>query len=136
MSDDGEPHGTAGRPMLAALLHSGVGDIVAVSVRYYGGVKLGTGGLARAYSGGVTLALETLPTELKVDRILCRMVIDYDAFTAMERILEELDVTVEATDYGERVTFVGLVPAARMSDLKRAIADTTRGQGRVDHSVE
>jgi len=51
MSDDGEPGGTAGRPMLTALLHGGAGEIVAVCTRYYGGVKLGTGGLSRAYSG-------------------------------------------------------------------------------------
>src|SRR4051812_21661975 len=51
MSDDGEPHGTAGRPMLTVLTHSGVGDIVAVVTRYYGGTKLGTGGLVKAYGG-------------------------------------------------------------------------------------
>ena len=61
MSDAGEPHGTAGRPMLSALLYSGVGDVVAVVTRYYGGTKLGTGGLVRAYGGGVQQALATLP---------------------------------------------------------------------------
>ncbi|HSR43143.1 MAG TPA: YigZ family protein, partial [Longimicrobiales bacterium] len=54
MSDDGEPHGTAGRPMLTALLHGGVGEVVAVVARWFGGTKLGTGGLARAYAGGVS----------------------------------------------------------------------------------
>ncbi len=53
LSDDGEPHGTAGRPMLTVLQHCGMGDIAAVVSRYYGGVKLGTGGLVKAYGGAV-----------------------------------------------------------------------------------
>ena len=61
-SDDGEPHGTAGRPMLTMLLHGGVGELSAVVPRYFGGIKLGTGGLVRAYQGMVKLGLETLPT--------------------------------------------------------------------------
>jgi uncharacterized YigZ family protein len=68
MSDDGEPHGTAGRPMLTVLLHSGVGDIAAVVTRYFGGTLLGKGGLVRAYSGGVQYALESLPTAEKVEK--------------------------------------------------------------------
>ena len=62
MSDDGEPHGTAGRPMLTVLLHCGVGEIAVVVTRYFGGILLGTGGLIRAYQGTVKFALETLPT--------------------------------------------------------------------------
>lgn len=61
-SDDGEPHGTAGRPMLNVLLHAPVGEVVAVVTRYFGGTKLGTGGLARAYSDAVKLALDELET--------------------------------------------------------------------------
>ncbi|MEH6457607.1 MAG: YigZ family protein, partial [Cocleimonas sp.] len=53
MSDDGEPHGTAGKPMLNVLLHSDIGEIVAVVTRYFGGTKLGPGGLVKAYSGSV-----------------------------------------------------------------------------------
>src|SRR5690606_17190774 len=60
-SDAGEPHGTAGRPMLDVLLHSGIGEVAAVVTRYYGGVKLGKGGLVRAYGGAVQHALATLP---------------------------------------------------------------------------
>src|SRR4051812_12319940 len=69
MSDDGEPHGTAGRPMLTVLTHCGVGEIAAVVTRYYGGTKLGTGGLVKAYGGAVQHALLTLPTRERVDRV-------------------------------------------------------------------
>ena len=65
-SDDGEPAGTAGKPMLSALQGSQVGEISAVVVRYYGGVLLGTGGLVRAYGNGVQQALKLLETERKV----------------------------------------------------------------------
>lgn len=61
-SDDGEPKGTAGRPMLTALLHSDVGEVAAVVTRYFGGILLGTGGLVRAYQGSVKLGLEAFPS--------------------------------------------------------------------------
>jgi uncharacterized YigZ family protein len=77
MSDAGEPHGTAGRPMLDVLLHSGIGEIVAVVTRYYGGVKLGTGGLVKAYSGSVQHALASLPATRKVVRIQMRITAGY-----------------------------------------------------------
>lgn len=66
-SDDGEPKGTAGRPMLTALLHSDVGEVAAVVTRYFGGILLGTGGLVRAYQGSVKLGLEGLPVTLRED---------------------------------------------------------------------
>ena len=76
-SDDGEPAGTAGKPMLSALLGSQVGEISAVVVRYYGGILLGTGGLVRAYGNGVQQALKLLETERKVERQLFQVHCDY-----------------------------------------------------------
>ncbi len=74
-SDDGEPKGTAGRPMLTVLLHCGVGEIAAVVTRYFGGTLLGTGGLVHAYQGMVKKGLETLPVTERVEtaRILVEM---------------------------------------------------------------
>lgn len=76
-SDDGEPAGTAGKPMLSALQGSQVGEISAVVIRYYGGILLGTGGLVRAYGNGVQQALKLLETERKVERQLFQVHCDY-----------------------------------------------------------
>ena len=132
MSDDGEPHGTAGRPMLTALLHSGVGEIVAVCTRYYGGTKLGTGGLSRAYSGGVNLALESLPTEEKVERAILRVGVDYESVDPLRRLLEELEAVVEEEAYGESVRYRVAAPKEALGALIDRIAGMTRGKAIVE----
>lgn len=131
MSDDGEPHGTAGRPMLTALLHGGVGEVVAVSVRYYGGVKLGTGGLGRAYAGGVKRALESLPTEERVARVAREVTLGYTYVDAIRRVFLELDVLVEAEAYGADVRYDCAVPAGAVKRFERAVADLSRGEARI-----
>ncbi len=131
LSDDGEPHNTAGKPMLNALLHSGVGEIVAVCTRYYGGVKLGTGGLSRAYSSGVKLALDALPTEPKIERVPVEIVLGYESVSELHRIMTELEVIVEAENYGERVEFRCAVPTLAVETLAAAVADATSGTGSV-----
>ncbi len=130
MSDDGEPHGTAGRPMLTTLLHSGVGEIVVVCTRWFGGVKLGTGGLSRAYSGGVKLVLESLPTEEKVERVTVDVVVGYADVDALQRLVADMDVVVEAEEYGAEVRYRCAVPAPSAEAFRRALAEATRGQGR------
>jgi uncharacterized YigZ family protein len=131
LSDDGEPHNTAGKPMLNMLLHSGVGEIVAVCTRYYGGVKLGTGGLSRAYSSGVKLALDTLPTEPKIDRIPVAIVMGYENVTEIQRVMAEMEIVVEAEEYGERVRVRCWVPTGGFETLAAAVADATSGTGSV-----
>jgi uncharacterized YigZ family protein len=127
MSDDGEPHGTAGRPMLTTLLHADVGEIVAVCTRYYGGVKLGTGGLARAYSGGVKLVLASLPTEQKVERVWLTVTIGYAEVDGMQRLIDELEIVVEGEEYGAEVAYVLGVPAPNEAALRQRVADLTKG---------
>jgi putative IMPACT (imprinted ancient) family translation regulator len=117
--------------MLNTLLHSGVGEIVAVCTRYYGGVKLGTGGLSRAYSSGVKLALDALPTELKIDRLSVAIVIGYEHITELRRVMAEMEVVVEAEEYGERVQFQCAVPTVAFETLTGAVAEATGGTGSV-----
>ena len=129
MSDDGEPHGTAGRPMLTILLHSGVGEIVTVCTRYFGGVKLGTGGLSRAYAGGVKLLLQTLPTELKIKRVHVSVRVAYPHVESLQRLLDDLEVVVEHEEYGEEVRYQIAVPAMTLETLREQLAQLTSGEG-------
>ena len=131
MSDDGEPHGTAGKPMLTTLLHGDVGEIAVVCSRWFGGVKLGTGGLSRAYSGGVKLALESLPTEERVDRVRVEVTVRYAEVAALQRLVVEMEALVEAEEYGADVRYVCAVPEPALEDFRRAVSDLTRGEGRV-----
>ena len=132
MSDDGEPHGTAGRPMLTQLLHGGVGEVVAVCSRWFGGVKLGTGGLGRAYAGGVKLALESLPTEEKVERVGVDITVGYADVDGLQRLLEAMEIVVEAEDFGAEVHYRLAVPENRVEELRAAVAELTRGAGKVE----
>ena len=132
MSDDGEPHGTAGRPMLTMLLHSGVGDVAAVVTRYYGGTKLGTGGLVRAYSGGVQKALVTMPRGEHVEWTTIEIVVSYAAVSAMQQIFPAFEAEVVAERYEADVWYQVRLPAASVAGLRAAVLDATRGQGRVE----
>ena len=129
MSDDGEPHGTAGRPMLTVLLHSGVGEVVTVCTRYFGGVKLGTGGLSRAYAGGVKLLLQTLPTELKIKRVHINVRVAYPHVESLQRLLDDLEVVVEHEEYGEEVKYQIAVPSMTLETLREQLAQLTSGEG-------
>lgn len=129
MSDAGEPHGTAGRPMLNALLHSGLGEIVAACARFYGGVKLGTGGLARAYGGGVKNALQICPAVQKTTWIPVFIRVPYGAVDRVRQLLRTLSATITEQSFGAGVTYSVLVPAEHRSTLDSAIADLTGGSG-------
>jgi uncharacterized YigZ family protein len=132
MSDDGEPHGTAGRPMLTTLLHADLGEVVAVCTRYYGGVKLGTGGLSRAYSGGVTLALDSLPTETKVERTTLVVTVGYAEVDGIQRLIDEMELLVIGEDFGAEVSYELGVPVSETEAFRRRVGDLTRGGGRVE----
>ncbi len=116
-SDDGEPAGTAGKPMLNVLQHSGVGDLIAVCTRYYGGTKLGTGGLARAYGGGVKLAIEQLETEKKIEKDCFCFSVAYDCVKDFEHELKQVDATVINTQYDASVTYQVSLPSINSKTL-------------------
>lgn len=132
MSDDGEPHGTAGRPMLEALLHSGVGEIAAVVTRYYGGVKLGKGGLQRAYSGGVHLALDSMPRAQRVQRVVVTVALEYAARDPIARAAAELGAIVVDEEYGAEVRLRLAVPEQALDDFRRLAAELTSGRARIE----
>lgn len=132
MSDAGEPHGTAGRPMLTVLLHSGVGDITAVVTRYFGGTKLGTGGLVRAYSGSVQQALESLPTREHVRRILLEVEIDYGSIAGFQRLAAEHDARTVAEEYAATVRYRLELPEERLERFRAMLLNLTSGQARIE----
>ncbi len=127
MSDDGEPSGTAGRPMLAVLLGSGVGDIAVVVTRYWGGIKLGTGGLVRAYSGGVKAVLETLATQEKVALRTLLASGPYNLITPVERLLPEFEARIAEQSFAADVTWQITVPEERADALAAALVDLSHG---------
>jgi uncharacterized YigZ family protein len=136
MSDDGEPHGTAGRPMLTVLLHSGVGEIVAVVTRYFGGTLLGKGGLVKAYSGGVQLALESLPLLEKVPKSELLVVIDYSTITALQRMLPGYETRVLGEEYAVDVTYHLEMPEEHVERFTADLAELSNGQALVELLAE
>ncbi len=131
MSDAGEPHGTAGRPMLTVLLGSGVGDVVAVVTRYYGGRKLGKGGLVRAYGGGVKLALESLALAERVRTVRLRVRTDYPTVTPLKNLLPEFEAELVDAVYGSDVTLEIELPEESADRFEETLAHLTNGRARV-----
>jgi len=108
-----------------------VGEVVAVCVRRYGGTNLGTGGLARAYAGGVQEGLEGLPTEERIVRVGRRVTVGYPHVDELRRLLDELEAVVTDEAYGVDVRYAVDVPVTRTKELERRVADLTAGEGRV-----
>jgi uncharacterized YigZ family protein len=128
MSDDGEPHGTAGRPMLAALRHAGIGDVAVVVTRYYGGTKLGTGGLVRAYGGGVQQALATLPLTERIEYAFLTVVIDYSRIAVLQQLCGDFEAEVLAQAFAVNVRVDVRLPGEHADRFRAAVLDATRGQ--------
>ena len=132
MSDAGEPHGTAGRPMLTVLLHSGVGDICAVVTRYFGGTLLGKGGLVKAYSGGVKYALESLPTVEQVPQAELMIVFGYSAVTTLKRLLPDYEVEVLNEEFAADVTMRLKLPIEQIEPFTDAVTNLTSGEALIE----
>ena len=126
-SDDGEPHGTAGRPMLSQLLYGGVGEIVAVTTRYFGGIKLGTGGLTRAYQNGVKEALLLLPVMEKVLLRRARVEIDYAHVDRFYRLLPRFQARITEENFGNTACFTLELPEEAVEACRAALRETTDG---------
>lgn len=136
LSDDGEPHGTAGRPMLTVLLHSGIGDLCAVVTRYFGGTLLGKGGLVKAYSGGVQLALQTLPTSERIPKAEITVVIDYTAVTPFQRLLPTYEAAILSHEFATDVTYQIKLPSSQSMAFQQAVIELTNGQALLEVTLE
>ncbi|MDC0336530.1 YigZ family protein [Pseudodesulfovibrio sp.] len=131
MSDDGEPHGTAGKPMLNTLLHADIGEIVVVATRYFGGTKLGTGGLVRAYTSMVNAVLEALPTKEKVELSAVTVTIPYPSVTLFKRMLSDFEAEALEETFTDEAAFVVVMPVERMEGFTAQLAELTDGRGKI-----
>lgn len=127
MSDAGEPSGTAGRPALAVLRGSGLGDVVVVVTRYFGGTLLGTGGLVRAYGDAVKAVLEELPRTEQVDRRTLLVSLNYAVYGACKLMLPHYEATILAEEFADDVTLTISLPASEVEALSEALGEATAG---------
>lgn len=125
MSDDGEPSGTAGRPALAVLRGSGLGDVVVVVTRYFGGTLLGTGGLVQAYGDSVKAVLAELPRTEKVDLRTVMVSVDYALYGLCKKILAQYELTVLNEEFAADVTLTLSMPVSVIEPLTEALREAT-----------
>lgn len=127
-SDDGEPQGTAGRPMLDVLLGEEIHNTAVVVTRYFGGTLLGTGGLVRAYSKSVQEGLRgSTVIEKKVGALL-RIRTDYNGIGKIQYLLGQRGLTITDSQYTEIVTVETLVPKEQIEELLEAVTEGTNGR--------
>ena len=127
-SDDGEPSGTAGRPMLDVLTGEGLTGCMAVVTRYFGGTLLGTGGLVRAYGGAVREGLKNCVLLTCIEGVRLVISSDYTDLGKIQYILGEEKATQENTEYTDRVTSTVLLPAADEERVRKKLTDATGGR--------
>ena len=119
MSDDGEPSGTAGPPVLAVLRGTKLGDIVMVIVRYFGGTKLGTGGLVRAYTEAAQNGLASLTTEYNIIKKTIGIDLPYSLYEKLKRLIQTYDAAIEDEIFDTKVTLIIKIPSTILKRLSR-----------------
>lgn len=127
-SDDKEPSGTAGKPILAQLMGSGLGEVCAVVSRYSGGIKLGTGGLVRAYAGGVKLALEQMPTTIQIAKMTLHLSCAYTQQNVVDRLIKQFSVEIIHADFSTGVNLHLQLNAADYQHFSGSVKQQSRGQ--------
>lgn len=133
-SDDGEPHGTAGRPMLNVLIHSEVGEITAVVTRYFGGILLGTGGLVKAYQSSVKLALADLPVCEKVIASELRVMVGHRFVTPFFKILPKFKASVVDQRFELEAFFRIRIPENQIENFRTVLEEMTSKTARIERS--
>jgi uncharacterized YigZ family protein len=127
-SDDGEPPGTGGAPMLEVLRGRELSDVVAVVTRWFGGTLLGTGGLSRAYADAVRAALDAATLVQRVEQELCEVTVDLAAAGRLEHELRSRGTKVLATDYTDVATLSIAVPLIAVPIAEEIVAELTEGR--------
>ena len=126
-TDDGEPSGTAGRPALAVVQGSGLGDVAVVVTRYFGGIKLGTGGLVRAYTEAVQEVLRVMPRAEKVATVRVMLVIEYTFLERVRQYCASHNGRILEEDFGADITLVIEFREENFPDFQMDVKNLTRG---------
>ena len=127
-SDDGEPQGTAGKPILDMLVKSGVDDVCVVVTRYFGGTLLGTGGLVHAYSLGAKMAVEAAGIAQFENYVVLKVACSYSDYQRVALELERCDAIIDNTDYSDCVAVQFAVKEQFASEIIRKISEITSGK--------
>ena len=135
-SDDGEPSGTAGRPMLDVILGEDIYNVAVVVTRYFGGVLLGTGGLVRAYSKAVQEGLAASRVILKKKGISMKITTDYTGIGKIQYIAGERKLPILDSEYTEKVMMKLLVPVQDVESVQKAITEGTNGRAVIEKDQE
>ncbi len=135
-SDDGEPSGTAGRPMLDVLLREDIHNAAVVVTRYFGGTLLGTGGLVRAYQKSVQEGLAAAQVIEKQPGRMLEINADYNSIGRIQYLLAQRQITVTDSEYTDRVVLRAMVPAAQKEALEKEITEGTSGNAGMTWSGE
>jgi uncharacterized YigZ family protein len=128
MSDDGEPAGTAGPPTLAVLRGARIGDVALVTSRYFGGTKLGTGGLVHAYGQAARGAIAALKTEEKISRKIIGVEIPYHLYERVKRLAGEYAADIQDEDFATAVLLVIRIPEDHLPAFSAYLLDLSAGQ--------
>ncbi len=128
MSDDGEPSGTAGRPILEVLRHHDLDGVLAAVVRYYGGVKLGAGGLVRAYTDAIATALQDAPRVERIAQVSLTVELGYPDEARVRRWIDQEHHALEQSAYGMAVILTIRMPATVIDAAREALRDMTQGR--------
>ena len=126
-SDDGEPSGTSGRPTLEVLKGSGITNVLLTVTRWFGGIKLGTGGLVRAYTESAQLALADAQTAELVPMTRFTLALSYLHDESVLRRLPEFAVGITGEEFAAGVTLTGTIPSANYAAFAEAVRDLTSG---------
>lgn len=126
-SDDGEPHGTAGRPMLTAVTHSGIGEVTVVVTRYFGGILLGTGGLVKAYQSSVKMALEAVPTRIRTKTKRIKFSVEHRFVNQVLRKIETANGRILEKNFDMDADLDVEIPEDLAETFAKELEELTRG---------
>ncbi|NJP41274.1 DUF1949 domain-containing protein [Oscillospiraceae bacterium HV4-5-C5C] len=133
-SDDGEPHGTAGQPVLSVLTGAGLWQSVVVVTRYFGGILLGTGGLVRAYTDASRMALAAAGISRMTEGYEYRMELPYALYERLNRTLIQHGWRPDEPQFSAEVSLRGFIPAGQRSAFETCVQDSSQGQIRPSFS--